>query len=161
MEQEIIKAFSEAIRVHNDVIVGLRNELEELKRIMKQLDERPLILAMCTVDHAKTDYDIELFKRKERKAPVFKDGRKLVVSLTSFPQRMYDLKYTLYSLASQSLQPDRIVLWLTREEFPCGEEDIALSLRKLIDRFGVEIKWTEKNYRAHNKYLGSFLEFSR
>ena len=48
----------------------------------------------------------------------------VIVSLTSFPQRMYELHYTLYSLLTQTVKPAKVVLWLSYEEFPNREDDI-------------------------------------
>lgn len=43
--------------------------------------------------------------------------KELIISLTSFPERMKDIKCTLYSLLTQSLKPNKIILWLTESHF--------------------------------------------
>ena len=48
----------------------------------------------------------------------------LIVSLTSFPQRMYDIKYTIFSLMNQTIKPEKIILWLG--------EDHSLARRRQI-----------------------------
>ena len=36
--------------------------------------------------------------------------KKVIVSLTSFPERISELKYTIFSLLNQSFKPDKILL---------------------------------------------------
>lgn len=76
------------------------------------------------------------------------EGQKIIVSLTSFPQRMDILPYTLYSLFIQSAKPDKIILWLAREQFPNGLDDVPPSVKKFCD-FGLTISFTEdlKSYK--------------
>lgn len=77
-----------------------------------------------------------------------KRSRRIIVSLTSYPDRMYDIKYTLYSLLHQSLKPDEVILWLAKEQFPNGEADIAPSLLAMKEN-GLTISWCEdiKSYK--------------
>ena len=42
---------------------------------------------------------------------------KLVFTLTSFPDRIDTVQYTLRTLFSQSMKPDRVILWLAEDEF--------------------------------------------
>lgn len=49
---------------------------------------------------------------------------RLIVSLTSFPQRIGEIQYTLYSLLKQTCKPDAVILWLAEDEFPNREKDI-------------------------------------
>ena len=77
--------------------------------------------------------------------------RPVIVSLTSFPGRIDKVHVALESILSQTMRPDRIILWLAREEFPGLEESLPESLRSLIPR-GVEIGWADRNLGAHKKY---------
>lgn len=80
------------------------------------------------------------------------DDDGIVISLTSFPQRMYELHYALYSLLTQSVKPSKIVLWLSKEEFPNAEKDIPekiLALRKN----GLSIEWVDKNLYSYTKLV--------
>lgn len=73
---------------------------------------------------------------------------RLVVSLTSYPKRMYDIHLCLYSLLTQDLKPDKIILWLGKEQFPHKSKDIPKKVREL-KKWGLEIKWCEdtKSYK--------------
>ena len=69
----------------------------------------------------------------------------VIVSLTSFPERMYEIHYTLYSLLNQSVKPAKVVLWLAKDQFPNYEEDIP---QKVLDlrKNGLDIEWTDNIY---------------
>lgn len=82
---------------------------------------------------------------------------KLVVSLTSYPRRMYDIHLTLYSLLNQTCKPDVLVLWLAREQFPNGEADVPKKVLALKE-FGLSIKWCE-DLRSFKKLIPSLREW--
>lgn len=82
----------------------------------------------------------------------------LIVSLTSFPQRMYDLHYTLYSLMTQSISPSKVILWLSKEEFPNGIESIPQNVRAFI-KFGLGIEWVETNLKPYNKLIHALKKY--
>lgn len=63
--------------------------------------------------------------------------QKLILSLTSYPPRFPTLAPTLRCLLSQSVQPDRIILWVATEDEAQLPEKV-LALRK----FGLEIRTT-------------------
>lgn len=81
----------------------------------------------------------------------------LIVSLTSFPQRMYDIHFCLYSLLNQSLKPDRLILWLAEEEFPNKEKDIPNTVLSFLEK-GLEIKWC-KNIKSYKKLIPALKEY--
>ncbi|MBQ9235497.1 MAG: hypothetical protein IJ184_03425 [Alphaproteobacteria bacterium] len=88
-----------------------------------------------------------------------KRKQKLIVSLASFPPRMGEIHYTLYSLLNQSLKPDEVVLWLCTDEFPNREKDIP---QKVLDlqKNGLTIRWSEAYLRSYTKLVPSMGEFS-
>src|SRR5690606_34895919 len=73
----------------------------------------------------------------------------LVVSLTTFSKRIDDVYLTIESLFQQSRKADKIVLWLSKEEFT--EDDVPAILRKQCER-GLEIEFCEKNLRSYKKF---------
>lgn len=88
-----------------------------------------------------------------------KENRKeqIIVNLTSFPERMNDIYYTLYSLLSQSLIPDKVILWLTFEENPDGIKNLPKEVLKLME-YGLEIEFCH-NLRAYNKLIPSLKKY--
>lgn len=83
---------------------------------------------------------------------------KLIITLTSFPQRMYDIHFTIYSLLNQSLKPDAVLLWLSEEEFPNREKDVPSSVLKLQAN-GLTIKWVKENLRSYKKLIPALKEY--
>lgn len=81
-----------------------------------------------------------------------KREKELIVSLTSFPQRMKDIKYTLYSLLTQTLKPNKIILWLTESQFPNGEKDIPQDVLNLKNN-GLSIQFYGENIRSYTKLV--------
>lgn len=81
----------------------------------------------------------------------------IIVSLTSFPERMYDIHFVLYSLLTQSFKPSSVVLWLAESQFPHKEKDIPQKVLSLKEN-GLEIKWCE-NLGSFKKLIPSLSEY--
>ncbi len=75
-------------------------------------------------------------------------NEKLIFTLTTFPDRIDSVQYTLKTLFSQSLKPDRVILWLAAEEFENFE--FPESIKKFID-IGLEIRYCDNLY-GHKRY---------
>ncbi len=82
---------------------------------------------------------------------------KVIVSLTSFPERIYEIHYTLYSLLTQSFKPDEVVLWLAEEQFPNKEQDLPPAVLNL-QKNGLTIKWCN-DLRSYKKLIPALHEF--
>jgi hypothetical protein len=82
----------------------------------------------------------------------------LIVSLTSFPARINVLEYALFSLIRQTVRPEKIVLWLSEQEFPHVRDDIPAGLAR-YSIFNVEIQFTKENYRSYKKLVYSLKEY--
>ncbi len=86
-------------------------------------------------------------------SPLNKEKRKqpLTVNLTSFPQRIHEAHYAAFSLLTQSLTPDHVILWLSEDEFPRGVNDLPEGLISL-SRLGLQIGWC-RNLKSYKKLL--------
>ncbi|GHV72177.1 glycosyl transferase [Spirochaetia bacterium] len=87
-------------------------------------------------------------------------GKKIdnfIVSLTSFPDRIHEIKYTIYSLLTQSVLPEKIILWLADSQFPNKESDLPDSLLA-FKKNGLEIRWCE-DIKSYKKLIPSLREF--
>ncbi|WP_300754472.1 glycosyltransferase [uncultured Brachyspira sp.] len=82
---------------------------------------------------------------------------KLIVSLTSYPERIYDIDIVIYSIINQSIKPDKIILWLSYDEFPNCENDVPTNILNL-KKFGLEIKFC-KNIYSYKKLIYALKEF--
>lgn len=85
------------------------------------------------------------------------DGRPSVIaSLTSYPMRLDTIGPAVESIASQTVKPDRIVLWLARGQFPDGE--LPHAIEPLYD-LGLEVMWCEDDTRSYKRSINSLQEF--
>lgn len=84
--------------------------------------------------------------------------RKLIVSFTSYPDRISFVPSVLESLYSQSLKPDRIVLWLAEEQFPGHEDDLPGKLVEDVIAGKIDLRWCD-NLGSHKKYFYAMQEF--
>lgn len=73
-------------------------------------------------------------------------------SLTTYPARIHEVYYTICSLLIQSSPANKIILTLTKEEFPNGESSLPSKILKLKEN-GLEILWVDINLKPHNKYF--------
>lgn len=82
---------------------------------------------------------------------------KLLVSLTSYPERFDRVSITIESLLNQTLKPDKIILWLAKEEV--DQTALPTSLTKLTGR-GLDIKIVNENIKSYKKLIYSIEQFS-
>lgn len=80
-----------------------------------------------------------------------------VLSLTSFPARIASLHIVIESLIRQKKKPDRLILWLSNEQFD-GEKSLPPSLLEQKKR-GLEIRFVDDDLRPHKKYFYAMQEF--
>lgn len=84
-------------------------------------------------------------------------GNQLIISLTTFPARINKLWIVMETLFRQDVLPDRIILWLSNEQFK-DESRLPKSLLKFKKR-GLEIRFVDDDIRSHKKYLYAMKEF--
>lgn len=82
----------------------------------------------------------------------------LIVSFTSYPARIHAVPQVLKSLYAQSMKPDRILLWLAKDEFPQREADLPLSLQEDIAAKKITLRWCD-NLGSHKKYFYAMQEY--
>ena len=109
--------------------------------------------SLKTINKAEIDKEIESFKS----IGVTGDDKDLIVSLTSFPQRMYEIHYTLYSILNQTVKPGKVILWLSKEEFPNLEKDIPQKVLQLKEN-GLTINWCT-NIFSYKKLIPTLLNY--
>ena len=76
----------------------------------------------------------------------------IIVSLTSFPERIHTVHKAIESLYNQTMPADMIVLWLAVPQFPELDADLPDSLLALQEK-GLEIRWCDEDLRSHKKYF--------
>ena len=94
-----------------------------------------------------TEWGLSNEKRKPR----------IIVSVTSFPDRISTLHINLTSLLNQTVKPDLLILWLAKEQFPNLEKDLPKDILSLKD-FGLTIKWYH-DIKSYKKLIPALAEF--
>jgi len=74
----------------------------------------------------------------------------VIVSLTSYPPRIGWVAATIESIRRQTIPPRRIILTLSKEDFP--DQALPQTLRRLVSR-GLEVVWTNENHRSFKKLI--------
>ena len=81
----------------------------------------------------------------------------LVVSLTTFPARIDIVWMAIDSIFYQKVQPSRIYLYLSEEEFPNGRNQLPKRLL-YYEKLGLEICFRPYNLMPHTKYFYALQE---
>lgn len=76
--------------------------------------------------------------------------KKIIVSLTTFPARIDIVPLVIESIFLQSVQPDKVILWLAESQFS-SEKKLPSKLLEQKER-GLEIKFCE-DLKPHKKYF--------
>ena len=82
----------------------------------------------------------------------------IIVSFTSYPARMNTISQTIESLLTQSVKPDKLILWLTASQFPNREADIPYKVLRYI-KYGLEIRWCNVPIKSYTKLLPTLKEY--
>ncbi len=84
---------------------------------------------------------------------------KIIVSLTTYPARIQTVNQVIECLLAQTIKPDKIVLWLSYEEFPNRENDLPEQLLKLERENDIfEIDWCH-NIRSYKKLIPTLRKY--
>lgn len=78
----------------------------------------------------------------------------VIVSLTTFGKRLYDVATTIESIMQGSMLPNRIVLWLGEEH---KDEELPLSLQ-LQQKRGLQVEYC-KDIRSYTKLIPSLKKY--
>lgn len=101
-------------------------------------------------DIVKNQY-LQLYLNCEKKGVVdtLYNGKRIVVSFTTYGMRINDVHLVIESIMQQTLKPNKIILWLDQTEFT--EHTIPASLKELKTR-GLEICFFE-DIKSYNKLI--------
>lgn len=107
----------------------------------------------------KKRYEHPSFYKKTKTSGITSSKRKplLIVSLTSYPARINTIHFTLHTLLNQSLKPDKLILWLAKEQFPRIEKDVPRKVRRL-KKYGLSIEWCS-DIRSYKKLIPTLKEY--
>lgn len=80
-----------------------------------------------------------------------------IVSLTSFPARIDKVWLVIECLFRQTVLPDKIILWLSQEQF-ASLESLPVRLKTYLSR-GLDIRMVEGDIRSHKKYAYTLMQY--
>ncbi len=86
-----------------------------------------------------------------------KKHHRLIVSLTTFPARINRLHLVIETLLRQTHKPDRIILWLSKEQF--SSLDVLPKPLLAQQRRGLQIELCEGDLRSHKKYYYALMQY--
>jgi len=95
------------------------------------------------------------FTKKHRLTGTGKD--ELIVTFTSFPARIDRVWLVVESIFRQTHKPDRLILWLSREQFATLEV-LPENLLRQQER-GLEIRLVDGDLRSYKKYYYTLKEY--
>lgn len=83
---------------------------------------------------------------------------RLIISLTSFPKRINQLWMVIDLLLRQTVKADKIILYLSKEQFPHEHKDLPNSLLD-YQMYGLKIIFVDGDIRSHKKYYYAFRDY--
>ena len=81
----------------------------------------------------------------------------VVITLTTYPARIGLVHETINTLLTQTVKPDKIVLWLAESQFPEGEDALPAALLEQKN-LGLEIDWCE-DLRSYKKLIPALRKY--
>lgn len=97
-----------------------------------------------------------VFQRNNHKTGIDETSQ-MIVSLTTFPDRINDVWISISSIMNQTRKAKKILLWLSKEQFS-DDYQLPESLLKLQNR-GLEIRMCEDDFMPHKKYFYAMQEY--
>ena len=95
------------------------------------------------------------FKDVEQR--IINDNNDIIISLTSYPERIGTLHFVIKSLLEQTIKPYKIVLYLAIEQFPNKDKDLPLDLLELKNET-FEIHYCE-DLKSYKKLIPALKEY--
>ena len=77
------------------------------------------------------------------------ENHQVIVSLTTYSKRIYDVHLVIESIAEQTVKPNKVILWLDEDEFTI--DTIPIILKNQMKR-GLDILFCP-NYRSYKKLI--------
>ena len=153
-----IKVFEKKISDLYNKTSNLDNNIARDKLNFETFKKNVLFTYKKGINKEKVSYEIEIFFESSEFGIIDKKQKQeLIVSLTSYPDRMYDIHYTIYSLFKQSLKPNKIILWLGEDQFPNRDKDLPKKVLEFI-KHGLIIKYV-KDLRSYTKLIPTLKEY--
>lgn len=134
-------------------IAELRRRIGWVEYSVEQLSRENIELRDKIADLETLLYSQYCSLNNEKRSP------RLVVSLTSFPARIKYVPIVLKRMLTQTVKPDEIVLYLSKEQFPLFEKELPTELLEMKN-YGIKIAWCEGDIKAYKKFIPALQQYS-
>ena len=131
-----------------------RTSFEKASRRLRTIDERSLNYLS-----PEEQQEVRIVKKRSDEDLLSRMTEKIIVSMTSFPRRIGVVSEALKTIAIGSLCPDGIILWLLKNEFPKGNDDLPASLLEMSRDGLVTVRWCDNDIGSNKKYLYTMKEY--
>lgn len=135
----LLRPFESIANIVNSQSIGAKTLLHQ-----KLFEQRANFLTKKVFQSTAPGISSEIFGEKE-----------IIVSLTSYGQRVYDVYLAIESIMQGTIKPNRIILWLSDEEF--SKKTLPQTLQNQMKR-GLEIRFC-KDIKSYKKIFFSLKEF--
>ena len=112
-------------------------------------------LAMCTMTNIPKNSITRSYSPYSAGDVIYpeRDRPQITVSLTTFPGRIGIVSGPVMDMLKQTVRADRIVLWLSEEQFPGREKDLPVDLLNISRTYeSFIIAWVPEDLKPHKKY---------
>lgn len=127
------------------------------KKFFRDIDSHYIINFFGIRIRLKHKINFDYKKATEYGLTTQKRETELIVSLTSFPQRINTVVKTINTIMQQTVKPDKIILWLAEEQFPNKTDDLPKDLIEL-QKLGLTIDWY-KDIRSYKKLIPTLKKY--
>ena len=127
-----------------DVLIGLYGKLHNYKGIPFWI-LTPFRKILRAVSNAVLPKYLERYSLKSPHRSI-----SVIVSLTSFPDRINSVWQVIVCMQKQTMPPRKIILWLSKEQFP--SIDSIPDKLKTMENETFQIRLVEGDIRSHKKY---------
>ena len=158
--------FEQLNRKKSEVDIKLVESTKEFEKLHKRIADLEnfkkniLIVYKQGINKDKISFEIEKFLEFSKLGiTTEKREPELIVSLTSYPARIHEVYYTIFSIFTQTLKPNKIILWLGEDKFPNRDRDLPKNLLEFT-KYGLTIKYT-KDLKSHTKLIPTLKEYPK
>lgn len=127
-----------------------------MKEAKKEVNTKNYVAALACYEALALKIGFSFFKAnisivKKKLEKIGLPSTPIIISLTSYGERVETVSQCIETLLAQSLQADKVILWLSGEEFSYNICNLPQKLRNLIsNRFTVEFT---KDIRSYTKII--------
>ncbi len=144
--------------VHNGTKIKVVNDNIGLCNLNTESNQNTALYKINSLNNTTQNILNNVFKYfKDVEQRIINDNNDIIISLTSYPERIGTLHFVIKSLLEQTIKPYKIVLYLAIEQFPNKDKDLPLDLLELKNET-FEIHYCE-DLKSYKKLIPALKEY--